>query len=50
MNLNSILIGSEDPKPLVDEMSRIIEEMHQDGTLTKLSEKWYDGTDLSTKQ
>ena len=39
-----------DPKPLLDEMSRIIEEMHKDGTLTKLSEKWYEGTDLTTKQ
>ena len=39
-----------DPKPLVDEMSRIIEEMHQDGTLTELSEKWYEGTDLTKKQ
>ena len=39
-----------DPKPLLDEMSRIIEEMHQDGTLTELSEKWYEGTDLTKKQ
>ena len=39
-----------DPKPLLDEMSRIIEEMHQDGTLTELSKKWYDGTDLSEKE
>ena len=30
------------PKPLVDEVSKIVEEMHQDGTLT---EKWY-GLDL----
>jgi ABC-type amino acid transport substrate-binding protein len=34
----------------LDEMSRIIEEMHQDGTLTELSEKWYEGTDLTKKQ
>lgn len=39
-----------DPKPLLDEMSRIIEEMHQDGTLSELSKKWYDGTDLTKKQ
>jgi polar amino acid transport system substrate-binding protein len=37
------------PQPLVDEVSKIIEEMHQDGTLTELSEKWY-GTDLTKKQ
>jgi polar amino acid transport system substrate-binding protein len=39
-----------DPKPLVDEMGRIIEEMHRDGTLTELSKKWYDGIDLTKKQ
>jgi polar amino acid transport system substrate-binding protein len=37
------------PKPLVDEVSKIIEEMHEDGTLTELSEKWY-GVDLTEKQ
>ncbi len=39
-----------DPQPLVDEVSKIIEEMHEDGTLTELSEKWYDGIDLTEKQ
>jgi polar amino acid transport system substrate-binding protein len=38
-----------DPKPFVDEVSKIIEEMHEDGTLTELSEKWY-GVDLTKKQ
>ncbi|MBA2714983.1 MAG: transporter substrate-binding domain-containing protein [Rubrobacteraceae bacterium] len=38
------------PKPLVDEVSKIVKEMHEDGTLTKLSEKWYDGIDLTEKQ
>jgi polar amino acid transport system substrate-binding protein len=38
-----------DPKPFVDEVSSIIEEMHKDGTLTELSEKWY-GIDLTKKQ
>jgi polar amino acid transport system substrate-binding protein len=37
------------PKPLVDEVSKIIREMHEDGTLTELSEKWY-GYDLTKKQ
>ena len=37
------------PKPLVDEVSKIVEEMHKDGTLTELSEKWY-GYDLTKKQ
>ena len=39
-----------DPKPLLNEVSGIIEEMHQDGTLSELSKKWYDGTDLTKKQ
>lgn len=38
-----------DPQPLVDELERVIGEMHEDGTLTELSEKWY-GIDLSKKQ
>jgi polar amino acid transport system substrate-binding protein len=37
------------PKPLVEEVGKIIKEMHQDGTLSELSEKWY-GYDLSKKQ
>ena len=39
-----------DPKPLLDEVSKIINEMHEDGTLTELSKKWYDGIDLTKKQ
>lgn len=39
----------EDPKALFEEVSKIIEEMHSDGTLTEFSKKWYDGTDLSKK-
>jgi polar amino acid transport system substrate-binding protein len=38
-----------DPQPFVDEVSKIIKEMHKDGTLTELSNKWY-GYDLSKKQ
>ncbi len=38
-----------DPKPLVDEVGKIIKEMHEDGTLTELSKKWY-GVDLTKKQ
>jgi polar amino acid transport system substrate-binding protein len=35
-----------DPTSLVDRISEIIEEMHDDGTLVELSEKWYE-TDLT---
>jgi polar amino acid transport system substrate-binding protein len=38
-----------DPKPLADEVSKIIKEMHEDGTLTELSKKWY-GVDLTKRQ
>jgi polar amino acid transport system substrate-binding protein len=38
-----------DPQPLVDEVSKIINEMHEDGTLTELSKEWY-GIDLTKKQ
>ena len=32
---------------LLFEIDRIIGEMHEDGTLTELSEQWYDGLDLT---
>jgi polar amino acid transport system substrate-binding protein len=38
-----------DNDALVSEVDRIIGEMHSDGTLTQLSQKWYEGLDL-TKQ
>lgn len=37
-----------DPTSLVKRVSEIIDEMHADGTLSDLSEKWY-GVDLTTK-
>ncbi len=37
-----------DGKSLFDEISRIVEEMHADGTLSELSMKWY-GTDLTVE-
>jgi polar amino acid transport system substrate-binding protein len=36
-----------DNQSLVDAVSTIIEEMHADGTLTALSEKWYEGEDIT---
>jgi polar amino acid transport system substrate-binding protein len=38
--------SSLDSSSLTDEIAAIIEEMHTDGTLTQLSEKWY-GEDLT---
>lgn len=40
----------EDNDDLVAEIDRIIAEMHEDGTLTQLSEKWYGGQDLTTQE
>jgi polar amino acid transport system substrate-binding protein len=39
----------EDPVPLAEEIGRIIEEMHEDGTLSEFSMEWY-GTDLTKQQ
>ena len=38
-----------DSSSLADRISEIVEEMHEDGTLSKLSEKWF-GTDLSVRE
>ena len=32
---------------LLFEIDKIIGEMHEDGTLTELSEKWFEGKDLT---
>jgi polar amino acid transport system substrate-binding protein len=37
-------------KSLADAVNGIVKQMHSDGTLTKLSKKWYDGTDLTVQQ
>jgi len=39
-----------DTSDFLARLSAIVDEMHADGTLTKLSQKWYDGQDLTTKQ
>ena len=35
-----------DPTSFVEKLSEIVDEMHADGTLSNLSEKWY-GADLT---
>ncbi len=40
----------EDNDSLVAEVDRIIGEMHEDGTLSGLSEEWFDGQDLTTTE
>jgi ABC-type amino acid transport substrate-binding protein len=31
-------------------VNKIVGQMHSDGTLTRLSKKWYHGTDLTKTQ
>lgn len=38
-----------DPTRLVERVSEIVQEMHDDGTLSELSQKWY-GVDLTVQQ
>ncbi len=40
----------EDNDSLVEAVDSIISEMHEDGTLTGMSEEWYDGEDLTTQE
>lgn len=39
--------GGPEHAALLFEIDRIIGEMHEDGTLTELSEQWFDGEDLT---
>ncbi len=39
---------SKDPIPLAKKVSEIIQQLHADGTLLKLSKQYYDGTDLTS--
>jgi polar amino acid transport system substrate-binding protein len=39
----------QDPQAFFEEVNSIIESMHDDGTLSELSKKWYEGTDLTKK-
>ena len=40
----------EDNDSLVTSVDAIVGQMHADGTLTELSEKWYEGTDLTRQE
>ena len=40
----------EDRASLVDAVNQIVQDMHDDGTLTAFSEKWYEGIDLTKQQ
>ncbi len=41
--------GVKDNDSLVKQVDDIIAKMHEDGTLKQLSEKWYEGRDLTTQ-
>jgi polar amino acid transport system substrate-binding protein len=40
--------GSMDSASLIATVSRLVQDMHADGTLAALSEKWFNGQDLTT--
>jgi polar amino acid transport system substrate-binding protein len=40
----------DDNDSLVERVNAIVNEMHEDGTLTELSEKWYEGLDYSSQE
>lgn len=40
----------DDSNSLYEAVDQIIADMHEDGTLSELSEQWFDGTDLTVKQ
>lgn len=40
---------NKDDKELLERIDEILKEMHEDGTLTKISEKWLDGVDITVK-
>lgn len=42
--------SAENNDSLVEAVDAIIGEMHEDGTLTALSEEWYGGVDLTTQE
>jgi ABC-type amino acid transport substrate-binding protein len=42
--------AEEDNDSLVAAVDQIVADMHADGTLTALSEQWYDGTDLTVAE
>ena len=39
-----------DPATLTETVDGLVQDMHEDGTLTALSEEWFDGTDLTVEQ
>jgi polar amino acid transport system substrate-binding protein len=38
-----------DPQSFFEEVDRIVQAMHEDGTLTEFSKKWYEGKDITKK-
>ena len=40
----------EDNDSLVEAVDQIVQDLHDDGTLTALSEEWFDGVDLTTQE
>jgi polar amino acid transport system substrate-binding protein len=41
--------AADDGASLAEAVDQIVQDMHDDGTLTAMSEKWYNGIDLTTQ-
>ena len=39
-----------DPQSFYEAVDEIVADMHSDGTLTGMSERWFNGTDLTVQQ
>lgn len=44
----AVAINKEDTH-LLDKVNEILQEMHDDGTLSEISERWFDGQDITVK-
>ncbi|OEF96605.1 ABC transporter substrate-binding protein [Desulfuribacillus alkaliarsenatis] len=44
----AIAVNKNDEE-LLEELNQILQEMHQDGTLTSISQKWHNGEDITVK-
>ncbi len=40
---------NKDDVELLEELNRILDELHADGTLTSISERWHDGEDITAE-
>ena len=47
LRTENIAVAFRKKDPILDDINRFLMEMHEDGTLSALSKKWFDGIDIS---